>query len=167
MRQLLLMRHANASWPDQGSADFTRPLSSEGQQQAQQMGQWLAQQAITADHIICSPALRTCETLDQLKQHIAVNQVDIEERAYLPNLHTLLAILRDAPPHHSTLLLTHNNGAEELLTYLCGKHITNPSHGELMPPAALAQIQLPDHWNDLQPQSGKLTQLIHPKNLGI
>ncbi len=167
MRELLLMRHANASWPEQGGSDFTRPLSHKGQQEAKQIGQWLAQQAIPPHHIICSPAQRTCETLGQLKHHITINQVNLDERSYLASLQTLLLILSESPTHSITMLLTHNTGAEELLTYLCGKNITKPSDSELMPPAALARIQLPDDWSELHKLSGKLTQLIHPKNLEI
>ncbi len=167
MRTLLLMRHAKSDWSYDNLSDFARPLNSRGKKAAQRMGQWITDNNLTPDHVICSSACRAQETLLGLRQQMTLSnrQITNEERGYLASLNTLLLMLADAPETDLVLLIGHNPGMEELLTYLCGTDALLSQDQPLMPTATLAQITLPDEWKSLQRGSGSLTTLIRPKTL--
>lgn len=60
---LLLWRHAEA---EEGTPDLRRKLTTRGQQQAQQMAEWLRAHAPEHLRILASPAVRTRQTADTL-----------------------------------------------------------------------------------------------------
>ena len=64
MRYLLLMRHANAAFPDPGMKDFDRPLTDLGWSEARATAQDLHEIGILPDRVYCSTARRARETLD-------------------------------------------------------------------------------------------------------
>ncbi len=167
MRTLLLMRHAKSDWGSEGLSDFARPLNKRGQKAARRMGRWLLDNNLTPDHTICSTACRAQETLLGLRETIQMSnrQISHEARGYLADLNTLLIMLAEAPETDLVLLIGHNPGMEELLTYLCGHNIPHTTSHTLMPTATLAQIALPDEWQRLQRGSGTLTTIIRPKEL--
>ena len=61
--RLVLVRHAEAA---PGSPDELRTLTSEGREQAQQLGNRLRAQGIEADAVLTSPLLRARETGEAL-----------------------------------------------------------------------------------------------------
>ena len=64
-RRLFLLRHAHpAAMPAVGWADTDRPLTPHGRRQARELGGTLAQAGI--ELVLCSPALRTRETVEEL-----------------------------------------------------------------------------------------------------
>jgi len=161
------MRHAKSDWSLDDTPDIDRPLNSRGQGAALRMGQWLTDEQIQPSHIICSNARRARETLDGVLQSVQIDDaaVHFDPRAYLANLYTLLSILADAPEQSPILLIAHNPGLEELLTYLCGPDLPYNAKGHLLSSGTLAQIQLPDDWHELERQCGQLQQLIRPREL--
>ena len=66
MRELVLLRHAHAESAAPGQDDFDRPLSRDGLAEAEAAGAWLRKQSWTPDLIVCSPARRARETLEQV-----------------------------------------------------------------------------------------------------
>ena len=66
MTKILLMRHAKAVKPASGMADFDRPLEQSGRADAAKMGRRLTERSEMPDHVICSGAKRTRETLGEL-----------------------------------------------------------------------------------------------------
>jgi len=60
-KELLLLRHGKSDW-NTNSSDFYRTLNNRGQRNAQQMGEWLDEQSLVPDLIICSPATRALTT---------------------------------------------------------------------------------------------------------
>ncbi|MFT9142880.1 SixA phosphatase family protein, partial [Acetobacter orientalis] len=69
-RKLLLLRHAEAAPAPMGdfssAADHARPLTAAGLAAAQRCGLWLRQQGLSPDYVVCSPAVRTRQTLEGL-----------------------------------------------------------------------------------------------------
>jgi len=63
---LILWRHAEAEEAYPGLSDLERALTSKGQKQARRMGQWLASQLPDSCRILCSPAVRTLQTVEAL-----------------------------------------------------------------------------------------------------
>ena len=69
---LLLWRHAHALDASMGQSDLDRPLSSKGEKQAKKMSDWLRSRLPKDTHILCSPALRTLQTVSFLDEPYSV-----------------------------------------------------------------------------------------------
>ena len=168
MRTLLLLRHAKSDWKRQTSGDFDRPLNRRGRNNAVHVGQWMKQHHLHPDRVICSPALRTRETLQLLRSKLDIPDacIHFDDRAYLADAQTLSTILTRCPHDINTVLLIgHNPGMELLLEYLCGSDIPLSEKGKLMPTATLAQIALRDDWRALCAGAGKLIKITRPGEL--
>jgi phosphohistidine phosphatase len=63
---LILWRHAEAFDPDEGEHDLQRKLTPRGEKHAARMAQWLEQQLPEGTRILCSPAVRTEQTVKAL-----------------------------------------------------------------------------------------------------
>ena len=64
--ELILWRHAEAEDGSPGQPDETRTLTSKGRKQAQKMAGWLARTLPEDCRILCSPAVRTQQTVEAL-----------------------------------------------------------------------------------------------------
>lgn len=69
---LLLWRHAHALDASMGQSDLDRPLSSKGEKQAKKMSDWLRSRLPKDTQILCSPALRTLQTVSFLDEPYTV-----------------------------------------------------------------------------------------------
>lgn len=117
------------------------------------MGRWLRDQKLLPDHIVSSPAkraeqtvLRACKFAECPKTLIAW-----DDRIYEADVPTLLEVLGQCPPDKRRVMIVgHNPGFEELVDYLGGDAVELPADGKLMPTAALARIEMPDSWTNLE-----------------
>jgi phosphohistidine phosphatase len=116
-RQVILVRHAHAEWPDYGGRDFDRPLTARGESDAQSTARAIR----TAGHqpalVLASPALRTRQTAVAIatELHLAYSAVHFIDTLYNADADTLATELRKAPAAHSlVLLVVHNPGISEL-----------------------------------------------------
>jgi phosphohistidine phosphatase len=167
-RNLYLLRHAKSDWKQPGTEDIDRPLNERGRAAASGLGKWMEQHGLLPKWVICSPAARTRETLDLLRSHLKIptKLIDFDDKMYLADLGTLLAILGESPQDaKDILLLGHNPGMEELLTHLCGTDVPRSQKDKIMPTATLAKIALPDDWHRLAPLSGKLMSVVRPEDI--
>ena len=117
-RTLLLMRHAEADW---GLDDFNRPLTQRGSQQAQQAGNWLAEQGLLPEMIISSAALRTRQTTVWLSHSLGEKAptASLDERLYNAPASSLLSALNRVPAGvQSLLLIAHLPGIQDLALQL-------------------------------------------------
>ncbi len=63
---LVLWRHAEAhDWAPEGS-DLARKLTPKGQKQAHRMGAWLDKHLPANARVVCSPAVRTVQTVEPM-----------------------------------------------------------------------------------------------------
>ncbi len=60
---LILWRHAEAQEPDGDMSDMDRQLTRRGDKQAMRMSAWLDRQLPEGTRILCSPAIRTEQTV--------------------------------------------------------------------------------------------------------
>lgn len=74
------MRHAQAQ--DAATSDLMRPLTELGHDQARKMGNKIRELDIGIDTILCSPALRTKQTLEalELKQKVCFSNTLFEQK---------------------------------------------------------------------------------------
>lgn len=63
---LLLWRHAEAAPAQPGQSDLERALTARGQGQAARIGNWLERHLPKDARLLCSPALRTRQTVQAL-----------------------------------------------------------------------------------------------------
>jgi phosphohistidine phosphatase len=60
---LILWRHAEAVPIEEGLTDAERPLTQRGERQAARMAQWLERQLPDGAKVLCSPTVRTQQTV--------------------------------------------------------------------------------------------------------
>lgn len=63
---LILWRHAEAHDLQEGGDDLSRRLTPRGEKHAARMGQWLDQQLPEGTRVLCSPAVRSEQTVQAL-----------------------------------------------------------------------------------------------------
>lgn len=109
-RRIVLLRHAKAGPPDSGP-DADRGLSQRGQRDAVAAGQWLAEQGLRPDVVICSPASRTRQTWAGVARSLggAPPQVRYEPAVYGGSAGRLLKLIRAVDPATGTVLLIGHN----------------------------------------------------------
>lgn len=162
MRRLLLVRHAAAAEKPAGGTDRDRPLTPEGRRAAETLGRRLGADELHPDHVLCSPARRTRETLDALEAALGpLPSADFDEALYLADARTLLDHLRAAPATATCLLLIgHNPGLEELVRALAARTSTALRSG--LPAAGLAVFEISGSWPALGRATARLTAFVAP-----
>lgn len=125
-KQIILWRHADAAPADieQGEDDMQRNLTTKGVSQAKKMATWLNLQLSKPSILVGSPALRTMQTAEALKQKI------IEAHALRPsaNLQEVLKFLTDLETKNkdqiklgnSLIIVGHQPWLGQLVTHLTG-----------------------------------------------
>jgi len=160
-RTLYLLRHAKSSWKDASLRDFDRPLKSRGREAAKQIGKRLASEKPQPVLVVCSPAARTRETAEIVLKHSGL-KVDVlfAQRIYEASLRDLLHVVSDIPDDKEVVMMIgHNPGFEELVSYLSGEY-------RRMPTCALAKIRLDvGTWKGIKAGEGTLAWFITPKEL--
>jgi phosphohistidine phosphatase len=136
---LYLLRHAKSSWADPSLADRDRPLAPRGRRNAAVLAAELARIPIAPELVLCSPALRTRETLDAISDELPQGaEIRFEERVYGASAEGLVDLLAGLPGAvASVLLIGHNPGIEDLAGLLDPGAADEP-----VPTAALLTLEL-------------------------
>ena len=164
MSELLVMRHATATWGG-GISDFDRPLSEDGERDCARVGAWLRERDLVPRRILSSPAVRAVRTARLTAEALGLREEDIvrEERLYGADLWTLLAVLGELPPEvERAMLVGHNPGLIRLAAYLASDGTAPGLRDEPFYPATLAHLRLPGGWEALEDGSGELVAVVRP-----
>lgn len=139
MRELILLRHAHAEPAAPGQDDIDRPLSREGQAEAEAAGKWLKAHGYVPDRVLCSPSRRTRETLEQVLLTLGYVEQLQDARIYEATPGTLVQVADEHREHARVLLVGHNPGLEQMAALL-----TSGQSGEFrgMPAGAVAVLRL-------------------------
>jgi phosphohistidine phosphatase len=171
MLTLSLFRHAKSSWDDPGVKDFDRPLATRGEEAAPRMGAFMAEHDIQPQLILCSPAVRTRQTLDLVLPHLSGDPTVVyEDGFYLAPASQLLTRVRKVeakvrhimvvghdPGMHGLAVELADSGAPKLMQALAAK----------FPTAGLAVLDFDlDEWPQIGPGIGQLRLFMTPKRLG-
>jgi phosphohistidine phosphatase len=142
-RTLLILRHASAA-NEPGTADEERPLMPIGRKEATVVGRKLA--ALRPEYVLCSPAVRTRQTWQQISAELAIQpKVDFETGIYQANAETLRELIWQTDDSVSTLLLIgHNPAVHELAWFLLGERAPR-----YFPPASLVSVTFEGTWPQL------------------
>jgi phosphohistidine phosphatase len=171
MLTLSLFRHAKSSWEDDGLKDFDRPLAPRGEDAAPRMGAFMAEHEILPELILCSPAVRTRQTLDLVLPYLKSDPtVVFQDGFYLAAASQLLARVRkvEAKVRH-VMIVGHDPGMHGLSTELAGSGAPKlmQALAAKFPTAGLAVLDFDvDDWSEIGPGLGQLRIFMTPKRLG-
>jgi phosphohistidine phosphatase len=140
MRELILLRHAHAEPAITGQDDLDRPLSSEGQAEAEAAGRWLKDKRLVPDCVLCSPSRRTRETLEAVLSVIGYVDQRLEDGVYEASAGTLAAIVDQHRDVERLMVVGHNPGLERLVALM---HSGQSGDYRGMPPGGIAVLRLP------------------------
>ena len=170
MLTLSLFRHAKSSWDNPNLQDFDRALNERGREAAPRMGAYMAEHGIAPDLILCSPSVRTRQTLELMLPHFTARPpVLYEDAIYFAAPSTLLKRIRklDVDVKH-TMIVAHDPGLHRLAMQLSGSGDSDllQSLTEKFPTAALAVIEFGGRsWSKVQLGAGHLKLFMTPKRL--
>jgi phosphohistidine phosphatase len=170
-KALILLRHAKSNWDDPFLADIDRPLAKRGRKAGKRVSTWLKKHSIRPDLVLCSPAVRTRETLALIADAIGAEAEIVYDKAlYLAEPNDLLARIRKSDGGAaSVMVIGHNPGMQELALALLrpGAKKSRAKLSEKFPTAAVACFDIPiAKWTELQPGEATLTAFVRPADLG-
>jgi phosphohistidine phosphatase len=165
MRELWLLRHGKSD-RDAACPDFERPLKPRGRRATQRLGEWLQARGLRPDSVITSPARRALNTAQLICDALKLPEPPTQEpRLYFSGTEEIKSVLAECPnTAQCVLLVGHNPDLEELLIELAGED-NLPETDKLMPTAALARLEMPDDWSELEADCAKLIDILYPKSL--
>lgn len=140
MRELILLRHAHAEPATTGQPDLDRPLSPQGLAEAEAAGRWLAEQGLTPDYVLCSPARRARETLEAVLSAIGYVEQRLDERIYDATAGVLAEVVDGHRETDRLMVVGHNPGFERLMALM---HSGQSGDYRGMPTASVAVLKLP------------------------
>lgn len=170
MLRLLLLRHAKSDWGNPALGDIDRPLNARGRAAAQTMASYLVAEALIPEHILCSVARRTRETLSHLA--VALDhqcQIELRKDLYLQNEDSYLSIIRGFDGSvQNMLIIGHNPAIEDTAQKLIGvgdQTFINDLETKY-PSGGLAVIDFEvESWGDISPAGGRLERFVKPRDL--
>ncbi|MBT3070096.1 histidine phosphatase family protein [Rhodomicrobium sp. Az07] len=171
MKTVTLFRHAKSGDKDNPNIDdFDRPLSDRGLKAAPKMGAALRDRGVRPDLVLCSPSVRTSQTLT-LASAAAWDdppKIDFDKKIYEASERTLLKLLRECPEDAGHIMLVgHNPGLQDLAVSLAQPG-SDERHAlkEKLPTAAIVSFEFDaDAWNDLEPGTGRVRLFLTPNTL--
>jgi phosphohistidine phosphatase len=166
-RTLLVLRHAKTEDVRPGSKDSKRRLTPDGERDSQEVGDYLREQGMSIDTVLCSSAVRARQTFQFLKldDQLDPDRVEISDRFYNAGSDTLINAVRELPEDcHVALLIGHAPGAPGLVHELTDPAASSPGAVATIesrfPAAALAQLEFQGDWS--QADSGSLVAVRLP-----
>lgn len=155
--ELILLRHAHAERDAASGRDLDRPLSTLGHAQAEAGAAWLSERQIRPTQVLCSPALRTRQTLAALRMRL--NELPIREESgiYEATPGELITLIDQQRGAGTLLVVGHNPGLETLVTLLADGRSTD---GRGMPTGAIARLRLRS--GPLEPGCAELIEFWWP-----
>lgn len=164
MKRLLLLRHAQAL--NDAPSDKQRALSPKGIDDASALGCLMEKKGFIPDFVLCSPALRTRQTLEALESSIGERPASHPEILYNGAAGDYLTQIQGASDDHSNIMvIAHNPSIYELVIRL-----SDPTHDAMMQklsagyqPATLSVLDCPcDSWADIQFGANALSYITEP-----
>jgi len=164
MATLYLLRHAKSSWDDPTLPDKERPLAPRGRRDAKLLAEHLRRERIAPELVLCSPAVRTRQTLQLVRPPGRVAFLDALYGASCDELLELLRSVSDTID--SVMLIGHNPGLRELALELASGRSGLERLEAKFPTAALATLTIAaGPWGRAAPGDAVLTGYVVPKQL--
>lgn len=164
MRRLTLVRHAKSDLGLPGQQDWDRVLNRRGQQDAPEMARRLRERKLRPDLILSSPAVRALSTASIMARELKVpaERIAQDERLYLADAKTLLAVVRELGRDAQHLMLfAHNPGITD-----CANQLSTGDRIDNLPTCGVftACFDLTD-WSQLDWNRAMDADFDYPRNL--
>ena len=157
--RLILMRHAKSSWEYPDLSDHERPLNKRGRKSAVKIAKELIRLDWIPDRLYSSDSTRTRETWARMDKHIDGVEVEYSHKLYLGGVGGILKNIPEEVDYRTIMILGHNPGCSEFLSYLCGDW-------HRMPTAATALLSIKDPDESWKKESNWiLEELLLPREL--
>jgi len=166
--ELLVLRHAKSAWNTDARTDYDRPLSKRGRRDAPRVGRFLASRGLAPDYVVSSPALRARQTVIAVCEPLGIGEEAIhwDDRIYHAATGHLMDVLSECPEDAARVMIAgHNPGLEMLVQTLSKRRIPMPDDYKLMPTAAVAHLEIPGRWKDLDGGTAELISLTRARSL--
>lgn len=168
-KTLILWRHAKAIEATDGMNDHDRPLSERGHGHAQHMADYMREQDMVPDYVLCSTSARTRQTLAAMQP---VPPTQLENALYLASAGMLISQIQSCDDAVNRLMVIgHNPGLHQLALTLAAtaKHQNEYALLQLkLPTSAVVVLDLAvQHWQDIAPLSCVLRHMATPELLGV
>ncbi len=164
--RLILTRHAKSSWNQPALDDHARPLNGRGRDSARAIGGWMKQKGYVPQSVLSSDSNRTRETWDLIESALGSGaKVTWTSALYHADSRGMLAVLQEAGPVQSVLLLAHNPGIAgfaNLLVSMAPRH----SRFRDYPTAATTVIDFDvADWAEVDWGAGEAVDFVIPREL--
>jgi phosphohistidine phosphatase len=160
MKQLVLVRHAQADNALPGESDIGRMLTRRGMQDATEMARRLEERELIPQLIISSIARRAHSTAILLANglHVSEKQLRQDERVYTAGINDLLVILQEQTQCERLMLVGHNPTITEFADKL-----SNERSIDAMPTCGIVTLQFDiAEWRDLHWHLATEVELDYP-----
>ena len=170
MKTVTLFRHAKSGEKDNPRIDdFDRPLADRGLKSAPKMGAAMRDHHLRPDLILCSPSVRTRQTLT-LASAEAWNKppkIRFDERLYEASAQAILDVLKEAPGDvDHVMIVGHNPGIQDLAVMLAVNGRERLQVKDKLPTAAVVTLEFDEkRWKELKPATGHVALYITPNTL--
>lgn len=163
MKRLFLLRHARAGF---GTSDHDRPLSERGSDDSLWLGQYLKKQALLPDHILCSSAKRTRETVDQMEKGSETSvPVTFRKDLYLSSAAHIFDLIKATPPGIKALMIVGHNPGISLLFQQLTHNPPKDARSLKYPTGMLAIIDFEgEQWDQIKSGTGQLFKSLVPSD---
>jgi len=168
MKRVFFFRHGKSDWNSGVASDHERPINKRGQRAARTMGRFLAMAHQVPDHVICSSAVRTRETISLALQAGDWDcEIIIRDELYLAESGAVLDLIqRQDNEYESLMVVGHEPTSSEMVRRLCSQGLPSGSPAIAFPTATIAAIDLTvNAWGDCDWGRGQLRWIVPPKLL--
>ena len=158
------MRHAKSDYPN-GVSDHERPLAPRGIREAGLAGEWLRDNVPPIEHVLCSSATRTRQTLDRTG---VAAPVSYSERLYGATAGTMLDEINQVADDVGTLLVVgHEPTVSQVALGLAGPETSDPDATAQIsmkfPTSGIAVLWVPVSWSALEISGAELVSFHVPR----
>jgi phosphohistidine phosphatase len=163
MKRLILMRHAKSDWSGGAGSDHERPLNARGRKGADALGQWLRDQGVLPDQVLCSSAERTGETC--LRLGLAPDTPStFTRKLYLAPPEAILNALRSASGA-CVLMIAHNPGIAIAAAEIVGTRPAHPKFDQYPTGATLVADFDMSNWQEADWGNAIARHFVVPRDL--
>lgn len=158
VKNLLIIRHCEASFQSETNRDFDRALSTKGISQATILGQWIESLSFHIDAFYVSPAIRTMQTLRGVQAELTQSPrvMDAEELYEATGNVLKAAVSRFDNSFNTVGLIGHNPSVTELFSYF-----THEFREYVPGTCAWLQFDI-EEWSALISDTGQLKDFFYP-----
>ncbi len=162
--ELILLRHAKSSWEHEDLDDYDRPLAERGIKDCKAIRDYINEQGLYPDLIICSASKRTKDTINLVyKNNLNKLKIIYLKELYQNGINTIINAIAKTDNKIKTIMIAgHNPEMELLVENITGKDFPY----EKFSTAGLAILDLEiKSWNEIKGKTGKLKLFITPQKI--